>query len=196
MADAALGFLTHTGWAAMVALGGSPREPRVIDRRRIELVEPGTPANVFHVAREELGDGGPEFVRHATEAVQAAATKSLAGAVEHLTAAHDLVGAGVVLGGTVGDIPLTKQIASHPLNHAAEGELYRDAIIGACTANGLPVAGFPKDQLDQLALESLALTPDRLETTLTQLGKGIGPPWRKDHKHAALVAWFALRAAS
>src|ERR1700682_3162216 len=52
--DAALGFRAHSGWAAAVVLGGPAASPKVIDRRRIELVKPGTPGGVqpYHAARE------------------------------------------------------------------------------------------------------------------------------------------------
>ena len=49
----------HSGWAAMVAVAGSPTEPEVLDRRRIEIAKRTDnmgPAQPYHMARE-LGIG-------------------------------------------------------------------------------------------------------------------------------------------
>jgi len=40
---AAIGCAPHSGWAAVVALGGERGEPRVLARLRLELVDPGAP---------------------------------------------------------------------------------------------------------------------------------------------------------
>src|SRR5580704_18146585 len=50
----ALGFRVHSGWAAMVAVAGSPAEPQLLDRRRIEIAERigAGPAQPYHRARE------------------------------------------------------------------------------------------------------------------------------------------------
>ena len=52
--DAALGFRVHTGWAAAVVLAGPSTAPRVIDRRRFNLVEETDHDSVFvyHAAAE------------------------------------------------------------------------------------------------------------------------------------------------
>ena len=36
---AALGLRAHSGWAALVAVGGGPASPQVLDRRRIEMAD-------------------------------------------------------------------------------------------------------------------------------------------------------------
>src|SRR5260370_9420027 len=40
---AALGFRAHSGWAALVAIAGPSRSPAILERRRIELVDPRDP---------------------------------------------------------------------------------------------------------------------------------------------------------
>ena len=37
----AAGFKAHSGWAALVVIGVSGEDLQVVDRRRIELVDPG-----------------------------------------------------------------------------------------------------------------------------------------------------------
>ena len=73
--SAALGFRAHSGWAAAVALGGSPRSPEVIDRRRIELIEPGSPGGVqpYHVARTMDLPRAEEFIKGVIAAIDRSA---------------------------------------------------------------------------------------------------------------------------
>ncbi len=52
----ALGFRAHSGWAAVVAVSGSPGRPVVLERRRIETADTAIPGSKqpFHAA-ERLG---------------------------------------------------------------------------------------------------------------------------------------------
>jgi hypothetical protein len=74
-------------------------------------------------------------------------------------------------------------VRAHPLIHTAEGALYRDAILAAASRHRLPVELFPPRTLAADAAE------------MAEAGRGIGPPWGKDQKLAALAAWRMLRAA-
>jgi hypothetical protein len=53
---AVMGFAPHSGWAAVVALGGSPADPRVLARSRVEMADPRAPESTqpYH-AVEALG---------------------------------------------------------------------------------------------------------------------------------------------
>src|SRR6267154_3051596 len=52
MLHAAIGCRAHSGWAALVAVGGSPGSPEVLLRRRIENADPEIPGSKqpFHAA--------------------------------------------------------------------------------------------------------------------------------------------------
>ena len=52
MKRAGVGFREHTGWAAMVALGGGVTAPVVLARSRYELSEGDLPRAVYHAARQ------------------------------------------------------------------------------------------------------------------------------------------------
>ncbi len=66
---AALGFRAHSGWAALVVVAGPPRSPAVIDRRRIELVDPGIPGSKqpYHAAQKLDLKKAEEVVRRCTK---------------------------------------------------------------------------------------------------------------------------------
>src|SRR5579863_8389277 len=52
--QAALGFRAHSGWAVVVAVAGAGKTLRVIERRRIELVDPTAAGTVqpYHTVRD------------------------------------------------------------------------------------------------------------------------------------------------
>src|SRR5262249_2600265 len=100
MIPAALGFRAHTGWAAVVAVAGSPRGPDAVLRRRIELwdVAPAGSAHVYHAAAELAPAAAEKLVHEATERVRACATAALRHLVAELGGAgRQAVRSGIVL---------------------------------------------------------------------------------------------------
>jgi phosphoserine phosphatase len=87
-------------------------------------------------------------------------------------------------------------LASHALLHAAEGDLYREALAEAAASSGLAVAGFPPKELYSEAAAQFGVTEAVMRELLARTGKAIGSPWRADHKEAALAALLALGANS
>src|SRR5258708_37738079 len=49
---AVLGLRAHSGWAALVAVGGSAPAPEVLDRRRIEMADDPEAKQPYHAAEE------------------------------------------------------------------------------------------------------------------------------------------------
>jgi hypothetical protein len=74
----------------------------------------------------------------------------------------------------------------------AEGELFREAIASAAQARGLHVHRLPARQMFSYAAVSLDLAVNELTRSVQDVGKALGPPWRKDEKEATLAAWVAL----
>jgi hypothetical protein len=128
------------------------------------------------------------LVARATES----ATKMAEGTVRELAIEFDIRIAGVVLGSGRAPTSVAGAVASHAGKHAAEGELFRQALIEGCTACGLAVTGIRERELHERAAALLHFEPDELRARTTELGRPLGPPWTKDHKDAALVAWIAL----
>ena len=64
----ALGFRAHSGWAAVVAIGGSRDAPVVLMRTRIELADPEIPESIqpYHSASElDIAAAGIFSIRYA-----------------------------------------------------------------------------------------------------------------------------------
>ena len=90
-------------------------------------------------------------------------------------------------------LPGLRQIlASHALIHAAEGELFRDALRRASRSCGLALVEVRERELEGRAARSLGRASTRIQARLAEWGKALGSPWTQDEKRAALVAWVAL----
>jgi hypothetical protein len=182
---AALGFRAHSGWAAMVAVSGSIDAPRILERRRIIIADPEMPGSKqpYHAASELPFNRAEALVKQAIDSSRGLALEALSAAVNSLRSRGHEVAAVAVLLGSGKPLPaLDKILASHPLLHTAEGEMFRDVLLWAAKECRLPVSGIREKSLDAVSLKQI-----------DSLGKLIGPPWTQDQKHAALAAWMTLR---
>jgi hypothetical protein len=197
MSRAAIGVRTHSGWAALVVVAGDARSPRVIDRRRIELVdqEVREAKQPYHAARELPLPEAEKLLSRCTQRTKLLARQALRAVTKNLLEqGHDLVGCGIVLASGRSLPALAATLASHALIHTAEGELFRNAIAHAGQHCGLPVTGVKERDLFARASTQLRIPDGKLRRCLVDMGQSVGPPWSQDQKHAALVGWLALAA--
>jgi hypothetical protein len=195
---ATVGFSPHSGWAAAIVLAGPVAQPVLVDRRRVVLAEPDDPVGKqpFHAA-EELP------LAQATRLVDRCVADSRKRAQRELARlATDLGAGGYVLraGGLCGKEPrplgsLAAILASHALIHAAEGEMFRDVLREAGDAQRFPLVSVPEREVEARCAKAIALPVDRIRTHLVAMGRAAGPPWTKDQKIAALLAWTSLAGA-
>jgi hypothetical protein len=89
---------------------------------------------------------------------------------------------------------LAQVLASHALIHAADGELFREALLHASKRCGFAVLTVKESDLSEIACQALHQQPDELARRLAHLGHPLGPPWSQDEKFATLVAWLSLVA--
>lgn len=137
----------------------------VLLRRRIELAERDQ-RFVYHAAV-----GKPGAARSIQEATRVAVQRAGL-ALRALLGEHALAAAAVPPPKRA--LPdLEAILRSHPLIHTAEGELYRRAVEIGCREAGLRV-----------------VSPAPLQP---EVGK-LGPPWGKDQRDAAALAFGALAA--
>jgi hypothetical protein len=195
--NAALGFRAHSGWAAAVALAGSPRSPEVIDRRRISLIESGSPGGVqpYHAARTMDLPKAAEFISAVIVALDHSALLAVRVFAEAVSGEGRLVGScGIVLASGRALPSLEATLRSHPMVHTAEGELYRSAIAKAAKDLNLQCVRIPERELYKFAAKQLHIPEAKLKVRITEMGRSQGSPWRADEKCATLVAWLALAA--
>jgi hypothetical protein len=190
-----VGFREHTGWAAMVAVGGGVTAPVVVARSRYELCDDDLPRAVYHAARPLDLENAERLVRKVEESARTTAEWQLRRTVAELgSAGYRVVGAAVAAPKPVPD-DLEEILGSHALVHTAEGQLFRDAIVEASEAVGLSVTRFVQHELFEEAADHIGTSDTSLRAQLTGLGRALGPPWQRDQKEAAAAAWLALALA-
>jgi hypothetical protein len=192
---AALGMRAHSGWAALVVLSGSPEAPDVIHRRRIVTADPELRGSKqpFHAAEPLQLPDAQALIHKCTASTRRLSREALRAVITDLREKDvEVIGCGVILGSGRSLPALEAILASHALLHTAEGEFYRQALVEAGEHCGLPVSGVKEREAYERGAEQLHLSPDELQSRVTALGRGIGPPWTQDQKYAALVAWLAL----
>ena len=186
----ALCFRHHSGWAIVVAVSAGA-SPTVLHRERVELCPPTLPRQVYH----DVGERALSLTAAAAriEKVEAAVTAAALAVVRH--AADTFVARSVGRVAEPRELPeLPAILASHPLWHAAEGELYRNALAVAASELGLSSIDVPPKTVRAEAARALSLAESDVDAMLAAIGKELGPPWQKDYKDATLAALIALSA--
>jgi hypothetical protein len=198
MAEAAIGFRAHSGWTALVAVAGPRAEPAVLLKRRVELAadEPGA-RQPFHAAEGLELSRATGLVGRATDLARRLATRAVREAIAALEKdGHRVIACGLPLA-SGRPLPGRAQIlASHALIHAAEGELFREALCEASRACGLVIVAVKEKELPERAASALRVPAAALEQRPKGMGRALGPPWRQDEKLATLAAWLALAGRS
>jgi hypothetical protein len=187
---AALGFKVRTGRAIVVAVGGPIDAPEILGKVRVDVAFSFDEGAVFHVGQGLPVEKARVFVRDAESRFIERARAELAAFTARLGA--KVVGAGMVAAAAKPLPPLEAILRSHPLVHAAEGELYRRIFSEAGAAFGFRPTRVSPDALTKIAATASGLTPTKLATRLAAMGKASGKPWAADQKQAALAAWIAL----
>jgi hypothetical protein len=190
-----LALRVHSGWAALVAVAGDVRSPRVLLRQRVEMVDPDdmTGRQPYHAAEQLDVEKARAFLARSSERATARAGQGLKAAVETIRRAGQTLGTLGVLE-AAGRLPqdLAAILASHALIHTAEGEHFRNALARAGEGLGLTVVRLRERDLEAQASAVLRIPFARLKKRLAALGRELGPPWTADQKLAALLAWLLL----
>jgi hypothetical protein len=161
----AVGMSVHTGWAACVIVGGSPKKPEIVANEIIELLG-DSERFCFHMAAEMERPEAKQWLAKIRAKALASARQALAPLLAQQVGACAIV----ARNGEAGD--LDKVLGSHPRIHTAEGFFYRDVLRDACD---VPVHVVPPSTLD-----------------VTTVGKLAPAPWGRDQKLAALAAWKVM----
>src|SRR3954449_1783316 len=132
-----VGIAHHFGWA--VAVTAAP-DHRVVDRRRIALVEPGVPVAPIHSDGKGLDDGA---VAAMVARVRASAARATAASLDELAAAVGEPIVSLSLRAWPGDFP--DDLATQrrvPYEARADSVMYRQVLDDAARARGWAVHFF------------------------------------------------------
>jgi hypothetical protein len=190
--DVILGFRPHTYWTPVVALTGHREAPSVLVRQRLVFAA-GAERGVYHQAAEAVAANAEALIARVRSAVKANARSGVAQVVGLLARDGERPAIAVVpTGGRRIPAQLAEIIRSHTLQHAAEGEFYRDVVAAACVDLGLDVRRPVEGELQALACDHLGLDRAALNGKLKAMGSTLGPPWSEDQRLATLAAWLQL----
>jgi hypothetical protein len=176
MGDMRVGIADHLGWAVAVTASA---DHQVVDRRRIELIEPGmTPAPIHYDSKR--------LDVPATAALVAKVRASVAGAT---SAALDDVAAALaepVVSISLRAWPLNfpDDIAVQrrsPYEARADAIMYRQVLSGLAHARGWRVHLY---DAKAVVGQAVRLLGERADAVLQGPRATMGPPWTKDHRTA------------
>jgi len=195
MRTAAAGFRVHSGWCAMVALTLEDGRPEILFRGRLQLVEifDYQFRQPYHTAVEMDGTKRRDFISQIRKTAENLASREVRRVQAELADRKIRLRTCGMLASSARPLPrLEKILASHPLLHTADGELFRDALMAAARRCKLSVLPVKEKEVMSEAAKAIGLTPAALRKRAKDLGRGLGAPWTQDQQYAALAAWIAL----
>jgi hypothetical protein len=171
-----VGIADHFGWAVAVTASA---DHQVVDRRRIELVEPGVTPAPIHYDSARL-DVAATAALVAT--VRASVARATSAAFDELDAALPGTVLSVSLRTWPRDFPDDIEVQRRtPYEARADAIMYRQIMSEIAQARGWAVHLYDaKDVVDQAA----AMLGERAEAVLWGPRETLGPPWAKDHRTA------------
>lgn len=171
-----VGIADHLGWAVAVTASD---DHRVVDRRRIELVEPGLTAAPIHYESARLDVAGTAAL---VAEVRASSLRATAAALDDLAASLPAPVASISLRTWPPDFPddIAVQRRS-PWEARADAVMYRQVLAEVAHARGWHVHLYLARDVVAQATQVLA---DRADEVLHGPRATLGPPWTKDHRVA------------
>jgi hypothetical protein len=171
-----VGIAHHLGWAVAVTASAG-RD--VVDRRRIELIEPGMPTAPVEHDAQPLGDAAAARM---VEDVRASALRATAAALDQLSGSLP----GPVLSMSLRAWPLDfpDDIAVQrrpPYQSRADSVMYCQVLSECAHARGWEVHLFDANDVEAQAARILG---ERAGDVLHGPRATLGPPWTRDHRIA------------
>jgi hypothetical protein len=171
-----LGIADHFGWAVAVTASA---DHQVVDRRRIELVEPGvTPAPIHYDSKRLDVTATAALV----DEVRASVERASSAALDELTAALPEPVVSMSLRTWPADFPEDIAVQRRaPYEARADAIMYRQVLAELARARRWDLHLYDaKEVLGRAA----SLLGERAEEVLRGPRETLGPPWTKDHRTA------------
>jgi len=169
----------------------------LLDRRRVDLTEPGLPTHPHHhegswaVGRYLESPWArpmslPDVVV-LVDRVRASAARGARESLQALAATVPVPIASIAIRACPQLPPTTEErIADNRAQTVADSVMYRQALAAAAEARGWSVHWYDRERVFQDA--AAALGRQDIGAFLNEMGRSIGPPWRATHKLAAAAA--------
>ena len=180
-----LGIAHHLGWAVAVTASA---DYEVMDRRRIELIEPGVPTAPVH------HEGGPHLLHRSAEpllddalaalvaSVRASVVRATSIALDELTAASTVPIVSMSVRGWPANFPESYAVQRRaPYESRADSVMYCKVLAEAAGERGWTVHLYDAKNVEDEAAHVLG---ERANEVLHGPRARLGPPWSKDHRMA------------
>jgi len=178
-----VGIAHHFGWAVAVTASS---DYEVVDRRRIELIEPGVTTAPIHHEGKPLDDAAAAAL---VAKVRASAERATSAALDELAAA--LPGPIVSMSLRAWPLDFPDDIAVQrrtPYEARADSVMYRQVLAEEAHARGWDLHLFDANDVESQAASILG---DRADEVLHGPRARLGPPWTKDHRMALAATIMA-----
>ena len=171
-----MGIAHHLGWAVAVTASAGYD---VVDRRRIELIEPGMPAApIEHDAKPLSDDAAATMVAE----VRASAQRATAASLDELAASLAEPVVSVSLRAWPLDFPDDVAVQRRPpYDSRADSVMYCQVLAECAHVRGWQVHLFDAKAVEAQAARILGA---RAGAVLQGPRAALGPPWTKDHRIA------------
>jgi hypothetical protein len=189
---AAIGTAIHNGWVILVTVAVRDRRPVVIDRRRVELVPPGTPSQPYHHEGLYLPfTEADAIVRRVLASVRDHTRAALAA---HLERVARVAGVCAITLPEPRAVPLDLAgvLAAGRVVYVADRHLYEVALAEAAVALGLDVILHARKGEFAFAASATRLPEDAVRACTSGVRAALGAPWQQEHQAAMAAAIGAL----
>ena len=171
-----LGIAHHLGWAVAITASASHE---VVDRRRIELIEPGMPTAPIHHEGKPLDDAAAAAL---VAQVRASAMRAATASLDELVAAVPGLITSMSIRAWPSDFPSDISVQRRaPYEAQADSIMYREVLAEIAHARGWAVRRYDAKHVEARAISILS---DRAGEVLHGPRQVLGPPWTKDHRQA------------
>jgi hypothetical protein len=171
-----VGIAHHLGWAVAVTASD---DHEVVDRRRIELIEPGMPTAPIHHEGKPLDDAATAAM--VTE-VRASARRATAASLDEIATEAPEPIVSMSLRGWPLDFPDDIAVQRRaPYESHADSIMYRQVLAELGRAHGWDIHLYDAKEVESQAMSILG---ERADKVLRGPRATLGPPWAKDHRMA------------
>jgi hypothetical protein len=178
-----LGIADHFGWAVAVTASA---DHAVVDRRRVELVEPGMPSAPIHQESKHLGVAATAAL---VAEVRASVARASAAALDELAGALGEPIISMSLRAWPPDFPDDIAVQRRaPYEARADAIMYRQVLADLAGARGWAVHFYTAKDVEGQAAAALA---GRADEVLRGPRATLGPPWASDHRRALAATVLA-----
>jgi hypothetical protein len=179
-----LGIAHHFGWAVAVTASA---DHRVVDRRRIELIEPGMATAPIHHEGKPLDDDATAAL---VAQVRASAVRVTSASLDQLATALPEPIVSMSLRAWPLDFPDDITVQRRvPYESRADSVMYRQVLADLAHARGWDVHLYDAKDVEARAASKLA---GRADEVMLGPRATLGQPWGKDHRMALAATILAV----